>query len=115
MENKREVGKIFESKAKKYLEDNGYDIIETNYYCKLGEIDIIAENEGYLCFIEVKYRDANSVAKGLFAVNKLKQKTIYNVAKVYMLAKKIKEDTACRFDVVSIDGNEITLIKNAFP
>lgn len=113
--NKREIGKKYENVARKYLADNDYEILESNFSCKIGEIDIIAKNEGYLCFIEVKYRAKDSLAKGVFAVNKHKQKKIYNVARYYMLVNGISENTACRFDVVSIDGDEITLIKNAFP
>ena len=113
--NKRLVGKIYEEKAKEYLIENNYEIVDTNYECNIGEIDIIAKNDGYLCFIEVKYREANSLAKGLYAVNKQKQKTIYKVAQVYLLSNKMKLDTPCRFDVVSIDGKVVTLIKNAFP
>ena len=115
MINKREIGSKYENIAREYLIKNDYRIIESNFSCKIGEIDIIANNESYLCFIEVKYRDKNSFAKGIYAVNSYKQKKIYNVAKYYMLKNNIKDDTACRFDVVSIDGEEITLIKNAFP
>lgn len=113
--NKRAIGNKYESVAREYLTKNCYSIIESNFSCKIGEIDIIAKNEEYLCFIEVKYRDKDSLAKGFYAVDKKKQRKIYNVAKYYMLVKNIKNDTACRFDVVSIDGEEITLIRNAFP
>ena len=113
--NKREIGKRYEEKAKTYLENNGYEIVETNFSCKIGEIDLIGKNEDYTCFIEVKYRDSNSMAKGLYAVDKVKQKKIYKVAQVYLLTHNLNQNTACRFDVVSIDGEEITLIKNAFP
>ena len=115
MINKRKIGNKYEKIAKDYLIRNDYEIIESNFSCKIGEIDIIANNENYLCFIEVKYRDKDSLAKGFYAVNKEKQKKIYNVARFYMLKNNIKDDCACRFDVVSIDGEEITLIKNAFP
>ena len=113
--NKREVGKKYEDKAKEYLVANDYNILDTNFNCKIGEIDIIGKNEEYLCFIEVKYRDSSSMAKGLYAVDKKKQAKIYKVASVYLMSRKLPQDTACRFDVVSIDGDEITLIKNAFP
>ena len=113
--NKREIGKIYEDKAREYLEKNGYDIVETNFSCKIGEIDIIGKNDNYICFIEVKYRDENSLAKGFYAVNKNKQHKIYKIAQVYLMANKLSLNTACRFDVVSIDGNKITLFKNAFP
>lgn len=114
MLNKRQIGNLYENKARKYLSNNGYVILEQNYRTKIGEIDIIARNENYLCFIEVKYRDEKSLATGLYAVDKAKQKTIYNVAKMYMLENKIDDDTACRFDVISVDGSDIELIKNAF-
>lgn len=113
--NTRTIGKLNENRAKKYLENNGYEITETNFSCKIGEIDIIGKNEGYICFIEVKYRDKDSLAKGFYAVDKAKQKKIYKVAQFYLMSHKLSENTACRFDVVSIDGNEFTLIKNAFP
>lgn len=115
MENKRAIGKKYEDAAKEYLTNNGYNIIESNYRTKHGEIDIIAKNDDYLCFIEVKYRKENSLVSGLYAVDKHKQKTIYSVARIYLLSKKYKQDTKCRFDVVSIEGDQITLIKNAFP
>lgn len=115
MINKRKVGNKYENIAKKYLENNGYKIITQNFFSKIGEIDIVAENDGTLCFIEVKYRDKDSLASGLYAVDKKKQKTIYNVAKLYMLKNNINENITCRFDVISVDGDEITLIKNAFP
>ena len=55
-QNKREVGSGKERIAAEYLKEHGYRIREMNYFCKAGEIDIIAEEDGYLCFIEVKYR-----------------------------------------------------------
>lgn len=113
--NKRKIGKIYEDMACKYLKDNGYEIIDKNFSCKIGEIDLIAKNEGYICFIEVKYREKNSLAKGMYAVDKHKQNRIFKVAEVYLLSREMSFDTACRFDVISIDGDDITLIKNAFP
>ena len=49
--NKREVGSGKERIAAEYLQEQGYRILEMNYFCKAGEIDIIAEEDGYLCFI----------------------------------------------------------------
>ena len=46
--NTREIGKLNENKAKKYLEENGYEIIDTNFNCKIGEIDLVGKNEGYI-------------------------------------------------------------------
>ena len=112
--NKRVVGKQYEDMAVSYLSENAYIIIDRNFFTKIGEIDIIGKNDGYLCFIEVKYRDKYGLTSGIEAVDKRKQHTIYKVAELYMMKNKIMQDTPCRFDVVSIDGTEITLIKNAF-
>ena len=115
--NKREIGSKYENIAKNYLINNGYKIIDTNFRVKFGEIDIIAINSNYLCFIEVKYRGEGSLGTGFDAVDKRKQKTIYNVAKIYLVRKQLDEnDLKCRFDVISIDeNNNIELLKNAFP
>ena len=112
--NKRKIGIKYENLAKNYLEKNNYQIIEQNFYSRLGEIDLIAKNEDYLCFIEVKYRNKDSLVSGVYAVDKHKQNKIYSVAKYYMLINKISDNIPCRFDVVSIDGEVISLIKNAF-
>ena len=113
--NNRAVGTYYESVVCKFLKNNSYEIIKRNYRTKIGEIDIIAKDEPYLCFIEVKYRDKDSLASGVYAIDKKKQKTIYNVAKLYMLNNNISDDTPCRFDVVSVDGDKVEIIKNAFP
>ena len=97
-----------------YLKNSGYRIIRKNFYCKSGEIDIIAENEGYLCFIEVKYRDSTENGYPEEAVDMRKARRITRSAIYYMTRYGIPEDYPVRFDVVSILGREITLIKNAF-
>lgn len=114
-QNNRKIGEYEENIATKYLSDNGYKILEKNFFTKIGEIDIIAtEEDDVLCFIEVKYRKSKNFGEGLEAVDKKKQRRIYNSARIYMCLNHIKEDRKCRFDVVSILDDEITLIKNAF-
>ena len=113
--NTRAIGTYYEGKVCEFLQKNNYKIVTRNYQTKIGEIDIVAYNESYLCFIEVKYRKQNSLVSGIYAVDKKKQKTIYNVARIYMLENNINDDTKCRFDVVCVDGEQIEIIKNAFP
>ena len=55
-ENQREKGAYWEQKAGAYLESIGYEILEYNFRCRMGEIDIIARDGDYLVFCEVKYR-----------------------------------------------------------
>lgn len=114
MLNKRQIGTNKEKIAAKFLVDNGYKILEHNFYTNIGEIDIIAKDKDYLVFIEVKYRFNNKYGLGYEAVTKKKQKTIYKVAEFYMYKNKISFDSKVRFDVVSIDGTNIQILKNAF-
>ena len=112
--NKRAVGSEFEQKAAAYLSNHGYHILEHNFRCRTGEIDLIAKNDGYLCFIEVKYRSSLSRGYPAEAITPHKIRKIINTAKVYLLLHKLPTDTPCRFDAVVILENEISLIKNAF-
>ena len=112
--NKRQLGGEYEKLAAEYLKAQGYVILEQNYRCRSGEIDLIAREGDYLCFIEVKYRRGISCGSPLEAVGLHKQMQILKVARYYLMKKKLNLDTACRFDVVAIEGNEITLLRNAF-
>lgn len=112
--NKRAVGTHYEQRAANYLIDNGYIIIERNYHCRIGEIDLIARAEGYLCFIEVKYRSSTSNGFPSEAINRRKIIKITRTAEYFMLINKLPANTPCRFDVVVILNDEITIIKNAF-
>ena len=112
--NKRQVGFNNEHEAVLFLQNSGYKIRETNFYCKAGEIDIIAEEDGYLCFIEVKYRESDTNGFPEEAVDYRKARRITRSAIFYMTRYGIPDDYPVRFDVVAILGNDIKVIKNAF-
>lgn len=115
---KQKVGKKGEELTCDYLVKNNYEIVEKNFRCKQGEIDIIAKdliNED-IVFIEVKTRKNENCGLPQEAVNINKQKHIFNVAMYYIYKNKII-NSLFRFDVVAIKiGNEIKIehIKNAF-
>lgn len=113
-QNTRQIGAAFEDLAVKYLISQGYQMVERNFRCRLGEIDIIATDGEYICFIEVKYRWNQSVGAAVDAVNAIKQRKIVRVANYYLMKHGKSEWTPCRFDVAAIDGDQITLYKNAF-
>lgn len=113
MENKRQIGTTAEKLAVNYLIQNNYSIINTNFRCKIGEIDIIAKDNDYIVFIEVKYRKNTKRGLPREAVNYNKQKTIIKVANYYILQNKLYTNNF-RFDVVEIIDKQINLIKNAF-
>ena len=112
--NNRSIGTEFEHKASLYLEANDYQILERNFRCKIGEIDLIGRNDGYLCFIEVKYRSSTVKGFPAEAITPSKMRKITRTAQYYMLLHKLPVDTPCRFDAVVILDNELDLIKNAF-
>jgi putative endonuclease len=112
--NKRAVGTAFEQKAADYLSLQGYQIIHRNFRCKIGEIDLIANMDGYLCFIEVKFRTDISKGYPSEAITPNKIRRITKTAEFYMLVQNLPQDTPCRFDVVVILEEDIQLIKNAF-
>ena len=114
MENKRNIGTQYEMLALSYLENKGFKIICQNYRCRLGEIDIIAQDGIYLVFIEVKYRTDLRKGDPSEAINYHKKRIITNVAKYYIKKNILSEYTPCRFDAIVILGQEMRHIENAF-
>ena len=114
------IGDLGEDFATKYLIKNNYKIIERNFRCKIGEIDIIARNENYFCFIEVKTRHGIYYGTPAQAVNYTKQHKIIMCAQFYILKMKLYENFNYRFDIVEIvldksdRINNIKLHKDAF-
>lgn len=98
---KREIGKYGEEKAIEYIKKKGYAIIEKNFSCKQGEIDIIATNKEYLIFIEVKTRTNLEYGSPSESVNSIKQKHMYQSAKYYLYLHGL-EKCFIRFDVVEV-------------
>lgn len=113
MKNKRKIGFEYEKIAGEYLEKQGYEILEYNFYSRSGEIDIIAKHEGYLVFVEVKYRENDSKGDPLEAISIQKQRTISKCA-LYYMKKKGMQDVSVRFDVVGILRDKIQVVQNAF-
>ena len=98
---KKKLGNLGEKLAAEYLEKKNYKIIEKNFYCKHGEIDIIAENKNELVFIEVKTRSNINFGTPSEAVDYKKQKRIYTSAKYLLYKNKIPE-IPIRFDVIEV-------------
>ncbi|MEG2700085.1 MAG: YraN family protein [Hungatella sp.] len=113
-ENKRAIGSCYENLAAAFLEEQGYEILERNYRDRRGEIDLIARDGRYLVFIEVKYRKNMKKGYPEEAVTPTKQQHIHRTAEYYLYRHAYEEALPCRFDVVSILGDEIRLIQDAF-
>jgi len=114
VENKRTIGSEKERLAREYLEKQGYQILECNFYSSYGEIDIIANDGRWLVFLEVKYRKSLSAGYPAEAVNRQKRQKLYQTAQYYLYKNRLPESTPCRFDVVAILGDKLEHIKDGF-
>jgi len=113
--HKKLLGKVGEKNAEKYLKKLGYKIIAVNKVTPFGEIDIVAKDNDYTVFIEVKTRLSSSYGEPAEAVDYIKRKHLINSARYYISENKLF-DTPIRFDVVEVFGEEkkINHIENAF-
>lgn len=112
-----DFGKVAEGAAVRFLKAQGYKIIKRNYKTKFSEIDIVAEDKGVICFVEVKARHSDMFGEPCEAISKHKQRQISKTAICYLKENNSFERPA-RFDVVALlytnDLPQIDLIKDAF-
>ena len=101
MYKRHETGKIGEDIAVNYLKQRGYKIIERNFECKQGEIDIIALDKEEIVFVEVKTRASALYGLPKEAVDKTKKKHIYFSAEYYIHSRHL-ENSPIRIDVMEI-------------
>jgi putative endonuclease len=116
--NRRSEGAYFEDLACSYLEHKGYRILDRNVYLMRKELDIVAERDGTIVFVEVKGRRSGRYGLGTEAVDVRKRSHMVKTANAYLERTKLW-NSACRFDVISIsmDGNRAPRfehIENAF-
>ena len=102
--NKKELGNWGEEQAALYLRRKGYRILERNYVCRFGEVDLIACKGGYLCFVEVKLRKNANFAEAREFVTYAKQQRILKSARLWLAAHETPLQP--RFDVMEIYAPE---------
>lgn len=111
-----ELGKKGEQLARKFLEEKGYTILETNWRHEKDEIDIIANEKDELVIIEVKTRSTDFFGEPEESVGPLKEACLIRATEAYLEEKELDVDT--RFDIISIisdeHGDSITHIIDAF-
>ena len=116
--NTRAQGRLGEDEAVRWLAAQGYQILDRNVVNHGGEIDLVAREGGYLCFIEIKARASDRFGPAIAAVDARKQRRICRAAALYIAVKGLHREP-CRFDVLGLDrernGWRYTLIRNAFP
>jgi len=116
---RRDLAARGEERAGEYLIKKKYKILDRNYRCPLGEIDLVAEREGVIVFVEVKTRSGRGFGEPEEAVTRAKQRKLGQLAEYYLKAKRLP-DRDVRFDVVAVlenaaDGSfEIAHFEGAF-
>lgn len=120
-DNRAATGRLGESAAADYLANLGYRVIERNWRCRIGEIDLIAEDGGTLVFVEVRSRtNPTRFGTAIEAVTSLKQRQVREVAAYFLAQRKTASSPSMRCDVVAVtfrhDGTiaELKHIPGAF-
>jgi len=108
-----DLGASGESRATRLLVREGYRIVERNFRCKSGELDIVARDGRVLCFVEVRSRANADYGHAAEMVDARKQARVSRVAQHYLALRSPRFEEA-RFDVVAITGDEEVLIKDAW-
>ncbi len=111
----RALGAIAEARAAEFLQRKGYRVVDRNWTCRGGEIDLVCVDAdgSTLVFVEVRARSSTSHGTPLETVVDLKRRRLIRAAEIYLHVKK-KSDAACRFDVVAITGDYVEHVEDAF-
>ncbi|MCF6250964.1 MAG: YraN family protein [Methylococcaceae bacterium] len=106
-------GEKSEQQACHYLLNQGLQLIERNFCCKYGEIDLIMRDQQTLAIVEVRFRKSNKYGGALESVTRKKQSRIIAATQYYLLTHKM--NCPIRFDVIALSNDtDINWIKNAF-
>ena len=104
-------GRAFEDAALAYLLERGLLLVEANFRCKAGEIDLILRDGEFLVFVEVRQRAPGSPVSALESIGPAKARRVVRAAQVYL--QGLPRVPPCRIDVVAIDGATLQWLPNA--
>lgn len=114
----RQRGLEMEELAANFLEQQGIKIITRNFSCKIGEIDIIANDNTHLIFVEIRFRKNQRYGGALASINTRKQHKLIHTAQFFLKTKRLLQNSPCRFDVIAItlhnEKPSLEWVQNAF-
>lgn len=102
MEQRKVLGNHSEQLARKFLVQQGFTVVQTNFFCKQGEIDLIVKKNQTLVFVEVRSKSNQLYGQPFETINQAKQIKIRRTAQYYLYQNPAMEQYYCRFDVISI-------------
>jgi putative endonuclease len=106
------LGGDAEERAARFLAGRGLEIVARNFRTRFGEIDLVARDGDVLVFVEVRHRTRDDFGDGAESVTGSKQRRIETAARMFL--QQLDREPACRFDVVSLDGDRAEWLKAAF-
>jgi putative endonuclease len=109
----RALGAVAEARAAEFLQRKDYRVVDRNWTCRGGEIDLVCFDGDTLVFVEVRARADARHGTPLETVVDLKRRRLIRAAEIYLHVKK-RQDCACRFDVVAVTGETIEHVEDAF-
>lgn len=105
------LGRLGEDRALAHLQAQGLTLLERNFLCKSGEIDLIMQDGPLLVFVEVRQRASSRFGGAVYSVTPAKQQRLLRAAQYYLLRHKLPPP--CRFDVIAIDEDKLSWMQNA--
>ena len=108
------LGRRGESLAAQWYESNGYRIVDRNWRCELGEIDLIASGHGVVVFCEVKTRSSYRFGHPAEAVTPAKQRRVHILGAKWLEAADVRRPPRRRFDVAAVVAGQVSVIQGAF-
>lgn len=115
---KQHAGQLAEAEACEFLQQQGLQLLERNYRCRQGEIDLIMTDGKYTIFVEVRYRSNTSFGSGAETVDRRKQQKLITTASYFLQNNRQLAQQPARFDVISMsqgtNGSAIDWIQDAF-
>lgn len=108
--DKQGIGSQAEEDALQFLLRNGLNLVDRNYRCRFGEIDLIMQNGDELVFVEVRKRKNMDFGGAAQSVSYAKQSRLIKTAKHFLM--KYRQAPACRFDVIAMEGDKCQWLKN---
>jgi putative endonuclease len=107
---RQQLGLQGENRALDHLRQHGLTLVERNFLCKGGEIDLIMRDGAHLVFVEVRRRADSRHGGAAASITPAKQQRLIRAAQYYLL--RLKPLPPCRFDVVAIDGERLSWLRN---
>jgi putative endonuclease len=111
LSGKQQQGQRWEQAAQAWLERRGLRLVEANFRCKGGEIDLVMRDGAELVFVEVRQRADRSHGGAAASITPAKLRRLVRAAEYYLL--RFPHTPPCRFDVIAIDGDQFDWLRNA--